>query len=142
MHHVAESRLWRRFRAWADRLDRRAFQQDWRPAGIELVADDAIREQIQSEARKRRMWTLPPVVVRDDEFMTQGEAAECLRSRAAPMPNVGILIARGILQQAFAASDGSEGVTRMSVEDEMRWRRTASPWRKVTRRIGGVLHWV
>lgn len=88
------------------------------------------------------MWLRPPVVVTDHDFVSQEEAAEMLRSRSAPMPAIGMLMARGILQHCFRANDGAEGVTRASVHEELDRRRTASFWRRFTRRLGGIVHWL
>jgi hypothetical protein len=73
--------------------------------------------------------------------MTVQQAKAALRSRIHPSPAVGLLIARGILQHCFV-EDGLEGVTRASVQEELQWRRTTSTWRKLTRAVGGILHWV
>ncbi len=130
-----------RLGAWSSRLDEKAFHLNWQPPGIEL-AEEPIRSDILKQARSKRMWARPPIVVTDEDFVTQTEAAVLLKSRAAPMPAVGLLIARGILQQCFRASDGTNGVTQESLSEELEWRRTASFWRRLTRRLGGVLHWV
>jgi len=98
-------------------------------------------ENIRLAQRRRKYWLRPPIVVEESDFLTTDEAKRPLRSRFAPRPNVNILVARGVLQACFV-EDGRQGVTRSSVEQEIGWRRTASRWRKFTRRLGGVLHWV
>ena len=70
--------------------------------------------------------------------MLQDEAAEALQAKTAL--SIGALIARDILQPASLA-DGTEGVTRSSVEAELTWRRQAGFWRRLRRRLGGILHW-
>lgn len=133
--------LWARFREWAKRLDASVLQQDWRPQGLELAAPD-VQSEILAKACQRRMWTRPPVVAPADDWLSQPDAAELLESRTAPLPHVGMLIARGLLQQAYRASDGADGVTRSSVEEELRWREEANLWRRIRRRVGGILHWI
>lgn len=98
-------------------------------------------ENIRLAQRRHRYWLRPPIVVEESDFLTTDEAKALLRSRSAPSPNVNILVARGILQPCFVM-DGRQGVTRTSVEQEREWRRMASRWKKFTRRLGGVLHWV
>ncbi len=71
--------------------------------------------------------------------MTQDEAAQALNAKT--MLSIGALIARGIIEPAFL-DDGTEGVTRRSVEKELTWRRSASLWARLRRRISGILHWV
>jgi hypothetical protein len=81
------------------------------------------------------------VAVDEGDYMTTDEAKIALRSGAAPTPNINLLVARGILQPCFVA-DGRQGVTRSSVSAEAQWRRTASRWRKFTRFLGGIFHWI
>lgn len=130
-----------RLGASLSRLGQQGSHRDWQPTGIDYV-EEPVRSDILQRAGSKRMWVRPPIVVLDENFITQTEAATLLKSPRAPMPAVGLLIARGILQQCFRASDGANGVTRESVREELEWRRTASPWRRLTRRLGGILHWV
>lgn len=132
---------WSRFRGWAKRLDDSVLQKDWRPEGIQLASPE-VQQQILASAHQRRMWTRPPVVAPVNDWVSQPDAADLLKSRAAPLPHIGMLIARGLLQQAYRSTDGADGVTRSSVEEELRWRNEAGLWRRVRRRIGGILHWV
>lgn len=134
-------RRWRRLRDWGDRIDNRAFLMDWEPVGIDL-ADEPIRDEIRRKAYRLRRWLRPPVVVGSADFTDLATAASMLRSRAAPFPNLNLLIARGLVQACYRASDGELGVTLQSVEEERNWRRTASTWRRWKRRLGGVLHFV
>jgi hypothetical protein len=129
-----------RLGASLSRLDRKGPHRDWQPTGIDL-AEEPVRSEILQRAWPTRMWLRAPIVVLDEDFITRTEAATLLKSRRAPMPAVGSLIARGILQQCFRATDGAHGVTRESVREELEWRRTASFWRRLTRRLGGILHW-
>ena len=73
------------------------------------------------------------------DFMTQEEAAEAL-GRSTTL-GIGLLIGRQILRPAFLV-DGTEGITRESVEAELEWRRSASSMRKLRRALGGLLHWI
>lgn len=131
-----------RFKRWADRLDSVALREDWLPEGIHLVRDDHLRAEILSQTWPKRFWKRPPKVVPDIDFITRMEASELLKSRWSPRPQVNLLIARGILQPCVRASDGADGLTRSSIATEREWRRTASVWRRLRRRIGGILHWV
>jgi hypothetical protein len=136
---VTEPGLLSRLGASLSRLVKKG-PHHWQPTGIDL-AEEPVRSEILQRAWPTRMWLRPPIVVLDEDFITQTEAATLLKSRRAPMPAVGSLIARGILQQCFRATDGADGVTRESVREELEWRRTASFWRRLTRRVGGILHW-
>ena len=128
-------RLWDRLMDWDRRTSRR----------LGLRFDDPKKspeENIKLAQRRRRFWLRPPIVVDEADYMTTDEAKAALRSRAAPSPNINLLVARGILQPCFVA-DGRQGVTRSSVFAEVQWRRTASRWRKViTRFVGGIFYWI
>jgi len=87
-----------------------------------------------------RRWGLKAPTVERSDFLTQEEAARVLSARAGTL-SVGAMIARRILEPAFLP-DGTEGVSRSSVEEEVEWRRTASFVRRLSRRIGGILHWL
>lgn len=126
--------MWTRLVEWDKRVSRKV--------GVRFDDPQKTPEENIHLARRRRRYGLrPPIVVGESDFLTTDEAKRLLRSRFAPSPNVNILIARGILQPCFV-EDGRQGVTRSSVEQEAEWRRTASRWKKFTRRLGGVLHWV
>ena len=84
-------------------------------------------------------WGVPAPTVPAADFMTQQEAASELSAKI-PL-TVGVLIARGILEPAFLRGD-EEGVTRRSVEAELRWRRETGFWRRLRRRLGGIIHWI
>lgn len=45
-----------------------------------------------------------------------------------------------ILHPAYL-SDGSEGVTRASLEAEVEWQKNARWWKRLIRGVGGVLRW-
>lgn len=135
------SSKWARFKAWSTELDSQALRRDWQPIGLDL-AEEPIRSQIFKNAWRSRMWVRPAIVVTDDRFISQTEAAALLKSRAAPRPNIGILIARGLIQRCFRARDGADGVTLDSVQEELEWRQSATFWRRLRRRLGGILHWV
>jgi hypothetical protein len=125
---------WARLKNWDAPIGRR----------IGVRFDDPAKtpeENIRLAQRRRRFWLRPPIVVEESDFLNTDQATEALTGRGAPWPNVNLLIARGILQPCFLA-DGRQGVTRSSVDAELQWRRTASRWRKFTRRIGGVVHWL
>ncbi len=130
-----------RFKAWSSRLDNNVLMLDWQPPGLDL-AQEPVRSEILKHARTMRMWLRPPIVVEDDGFVTAFEAGRLLKSRVGVRPAVGMLVARGFLQQAFRASDGAEGITRESVSAELQWRRSASFWRRLSRRLVGILHWL
>lgn len=99
-------------------------------------------EPVQSddapELRRKmyRRWGNEAVTVERADFLTQEEAAQTLGRLG-----VGLLLARRILRPAFL-EDGSEGVTRESVEAELEWQASAGPIRKVRRAIGGFLHFL
>ena len=126
--------MWNRLMEWDKRVSRKA--------GLRFDDPEKTpKENIRLAQRRRKYWLRPPVVVAEGDFLTTDQAKDLLRSRSAPDPNVNILVARGILQPCFV-EDGRQGVTRASVEQEIEWRRTASGWKKFTRRLGGILHWV
>jgi hypothetical protein len=112
-----------------------------RRVGLRFDDPNKSPEEIRLAQRRRRHWLRPPIVVEEADYLTTDEAKELLRSKSAPRPNINIMIARGILQPCFV-EDGWQGVTRSSVEQEIEWRRTTSRWRKFTRRLGGILHWI
>ncbi len=127
-------KFWDRLMAWDRKTSRR----------LGLRFDDPNRtpeENIRLAQRRRRFWLRPPIVVDESDYMTTDGAKAALKSRAAPSPIINLLVARGILQPCFVA-DGRQGVTRSSVVAEAEWRRTASRWRKFTRFLGGIFHWV
>jgi hypothetical protein len=71
--------------------------------------------------------------------MTQHEAAQALRP--ATELEIGFLVSCGILKPAILADDGSEGVTRDSVERELSWRASASFPQKLRRTAGNFFRW-
>jgi len=106
-----------------------------------LRFDDPSRspdENIRRAQRSRRFWLRPPIVVDEADYLSQAEAQEMLGRTTLGLGN---LIARGILQHCFVA-DGREGVTRLSVNEELDWQQNATRWRRFTRAVGGILHWV
>ncbi len=120
--------------AWDERVSRK----------VGLRFDDPEKspeENIRLAQRRRTYWLRPPIVVEESDYLTSDEAKKILRNRSAPRPSVNILVARGILQPCFV-EDGRQGVTRTSVEQEIDWHGSASRWKKFTRRVGGVLHWI
>lgn len=134
VRHDERVGTWTRLMEWDKRVSRK----------LGLRFDDPAKtpqENIRLAQRRRKYWLRPPIVAEESDFLTTDEAKRLLRSRFAPRPSVNMLIARGILQHCFA-EDGREGITRSSVEEEVEWRRTAGRWKKLTRRLGGVLHWV
>ena len=125
--------LWSRFVEWDKRASRR----------LGLRFDDPAKSpaaNIRLAQRRRKYWLRPPIVVGDDELMTEDDAKTALRGQWSS-PNIGLLVARGLLQPCFT-QDARQGVTRSSVDAEVHWRLTASPWRKFTRGLGGVFHWL
>lgn len=96
---------------------------------------------IRMAQRRRRFWRRPPIVADEADFMTFTDASKALRDARGTGSNVGLLIARGLLQNCFL-DDGKEGVTASSVATEIEWRETASPWRRFTRTLGGILNWL
>jgi 2-keto-3-deoxy-galactonokinase len=130
-----------RLRAWAKRLDDAVLKPDWRPEGIELASPE-VQQQILATAYLRQRWTRPPIVAPAADWVSHPEAADLLKSRSAPFPHIVFLVARGLLQAAYRATDGADGVTLSSVAEELRWRKEASLWRRIRRRIGGILHFL
>lgn len=84
-------------------------------------------------------WGTPAPTVPAAEFMTRQEAATALEANTPA--TVPLLVARGILEPAFTR-DGVEGVTRRSVEAELKWRQETGFWRRLRRRLGRIIHWV
>jgi hypothetical protein len=132
------STRWRRFRAWAGRVDRSAALTDFQPEGIDLAAEP-VRSQIIAAAWPRRFGLRGCVVVGDGDFISREEANARLPRLAA---DVQVLATHGILHYAFRASDGAEGITRSSLERELEWRRTASRSMRLKRGIRGALHYL
>ena len=129
---------WARFRAWANRLDNSAALTDFKPQGIDLAAEP-VRSQIIEAAWSRRFGLRNAVVVEDGEFVARADANARLPDLAA---DVQVLATHGILQYAFRASDGAEGVTVTSLERELEWRRTASRWQRAKRGVRGALNYM
>lgn len=133
---------------WGRRLDQRIIAWDQRftrrlGLAVGIQPDDALPpdERIRRALRRGRFFKRPPVVVEEDDFMSGFEAEQLLRRPHRLPPSAPFLCARGILQEAWLRT-GVQGVTRSSVEAELEWRRTASRWRKFTRALGGVIHWL
>ncbi len=95
----------------------------------------AVRAGILSDVRG---WWKGDVIP-DDDFVSQDEARQVLGLRS-PLA-VGQLVARQILVPATRA-DGKSGVTRESVDAEMKWRRESNAWRRFRRGLGGIVHWL
>jgi len=72
-----------------------------------------------------------------ENFLTEYEAILQLHLIGGAL-SVGHLKASGVLEPAFLP-DGTEGVTRTSVERELEWHRSAPLWRRVLRRL---LRWI
>jgi len=87
----------------------------------------------------QRFGVEAPTVERQD-FLTEYEAYRALRLPGGPL-SIGALKAHGVLQPAFLAN-GTEGVTRASVESELEWRRTTPLWRRCLRRLRHWAHWL
>lgn len=126
-------------RTWSERL--KQWDVKWgRRLGLRF--DDPAKtpaENIARAQRRGRFWLRPPIVVDETDFLSTDEAAAALDRRG--VYTVNLLVARGILQPAFV-SDGRQGVTAQSVMAELEWQRTASRWRKFTRGLGGIIHWI
>lgn len=137
----ARGSWWERLRAWSAEQDRQAFKQDWEPSGLD-VAEEPLRSQLLERARRRRFWMRPPVIVEDAEFVHHDDAGAQLKLKRLPRPNTNLLAARGFSQQCFRASDGAEGVTRISVAGERAWRDEATTSMLVKRWASAILHWI
>lgn len=87
----------------------------------------------------QRFGVEAPTVERHD-FLTEYEAYRALRLLGGPL-SVGALKIQGVLQPAFL-SDGTEGVTRASVEAELEWRRRSPLWRRCLRRLRRWARWL
>ena len=74
-----------------------------------------------------RNWGLDASIVDAEDLVSQPEAADLLGRRTA---SIGFLVARGILEPVFL-TDGTEGVSRASVQAEVRWRQEASRWQRL-----------
>jgi hypothetical protein len=78
-----------------------------------------------------------PVAVSDADWIAEDEAA---RTIGIPAQRIHWLKMNGHLTVA-TRSDGARGITRMSMEAEVRWRRDASFGRRAKRVIGCVFTW-
>ena len=74
--------LFSRLRSWSRRLDDKTLLPDWQPVGLNL-AEEPVRSEILRLAYPRRMWLYPPVVVADDDFVTEWLAASTLSTHSA-----------------------------------------------------------
>lgn len=79
-----------------------------------------------------------PISVSDGDWVSQFDAADALH---VGLYRVGSLIANGHLRAA-ENSTGEAGVTRASLEQERRWRSSASPFRKTVRLIRDWARWL
>lgn len=105
----------------------REIRQSVRVPGVRRVGrgEDPDRWSPQRKALKRadsrrrmfKRWGTPAPRVPAAEFMTRQEAATALGANTPA--TVPLLVARGILEPAFTR-DGAEGVTRRSVEAELK----------------------
>lgn len=84
-------------------------------------------------------WDNPPIEVKDEEWLSQQEAAE--RLGLFSTLSVGLRIAEGSLQAATSERFGP-GVTRSSVERELQWRRSASFPKRMWKALRRVLRWI
>ena len=89
--------------------------------------------------RRYERWGLDVPVLNEPAFMTEGEAKRQLGLRT--QSGVRLLVARRILGPAVSPS-GQAGVTRDSVQADLERMSTASTWRRLARRLGGLGHWV
>lgn len=80
-----------------------------------------------------RRWGVEAQEVDGENFLTEYEAILQLHLSGGAL-SAGLLKSSGVLEPAFLP-DGTEGVTRMSVERELEWRRSAPLWRRVLRRL-------
>ncbi len=137
-------RLWKKGRD----LDQRILEWDQRSTRrlgkrLGYTPDDELppAQRVDRALGRGRLRNRPPIVAEREDFMTDSEAESLLaRPRHLP-PSARMLCARGILQDAWL-STGEHGVTRSSALAEMEWRREASLWRRFTRAVGGIVHWV
>jgi hypothetical protein len=137
-------RIWRsgrrfheRFLAWDQRTTRRIGKLLGYTPDDELPPDQRVSRAI----KRGQLRVRPPIAGEAADFMTESEA-EALLARPRRLPaSARRLCARGILQEAWL-STGERGVTRSSVMGELEWRREASLWRRFTRAVGGVVHWM
>ena len=133
----ADRRLLDRIVAWDQRFTRR-LKRRLRIKDVESMPPD---EKIGTALHRGRLHKRPPIVTSDADFLRDDVAEQMLvRPRRLP-PSARMLCARGILQDSFT-TDGTRGVTRSLVEAELHWRVAASRWRRFTRAVDGVLHWL
>jgi hypothetical protein len=85
---------------------------------------------------------LTSAVVTDEDFLSESDANAMLASPHGRWPNVRLLASRGLVQWCYRASDGAEGITRDSATRELERRRTAGRWRRFTRAVGGIVHYL
>jgi hypothetical protein len=95
----------------------------------------------RTKSRRRRIfrrWGFDTTAVGAEDFLSPATAAEVL---GTDVEGVAWRITRRILHPAYL-EDGTEGVTRASVEAESHWQATAPWWKRLARAVGGVLQWI
>lgn len=91
--------------------------------------------------RLKDAWLNGPhaVQIDADDFLTREEANARLGRFA---PDVYSLAANGLVVAGGRATDGVLGVSAESLERELQWRRTATPWNWLRRGIATVLQYL
>ncbi len=74
-------------------------------------------------------------VVRPEHFVPYDEAKRLLQRRSAPWPSYKHAQARGLVHLVYRCTDGEEGLSRTSVDQELQWRRTATWGNRFRRRV-------
>jgi hypothetical protein len=112
--------------------------------GLHLAAPE-VQEFIRHKARRKGQRTPPSIVVEAEEFLTKEEVRRVLHRRITPGPDFRRLLATGLLIEAYRATDGEAGVTRSSVERELRWRQQSNRFQRLRREVhlllGPLIGW-
>lgn len=112
--------------------------------GLHLASPE-MQEVIRHKARWKGLRCPPPTVVEPDDFLTEGEVKGLLQRRVVPGTDYRRLRAIGLLLEAYRATDGEAGLTRSSVERELRWRKRSTRFCRLRREVrmvfGPLIGW-
>lgn len=102
--------------------------------GLHLASPE-MQGVIRHKARWKVLRTPPPTVVEPDDFLTEGEVKGLLQCHGVPGPDYRRLRAVALLLEAYRATDGEVGLTRSSVEREVRWRQDSTRFCRLRREV-------